>query len=125
VKRNAIAGHRFGSWAAMEAHLARWTREVADVRINGTTGGALLERFARDEAAALRPPRSLAASSHLQEARADPYLLVDAKSARVSVVVTDQAPVRPDNRAAGETDPTRLPAKSVCKTLCDRGCFAA
>jgi hypothetical protein len=55
VKRNAIAGHRFGSWAAMEAHLARWTREVADVRIHGTTGEAPLERFARDEAAALRP----------------------------------------------------------------------
>ena len=55
VKRNAIAGHRFGSWAAMEAHLARWTREVADVRIHGTTGEAPLERFARDEASALRP----------------------------------------------------------------------
>lgn len=39
----------------MEAHLARWTREVADVRIHGTTGEAPLERFARDEAAALRP----------------------------------------------------------------------
>lgn len=55
VKRNAIAGHRFASWAAMEAHLARWTREVADVRIHGTTGEAPLERFTRDEAAALRP----------------------------------------------------------------------
>ena len=32
VKRNAIAGHRFDSWAALEAHLARWMREVADVR---------------------------------------------------------------------------------------------
>ena len=39
----------------MEAHLARWTREVADVRIHGTTGEAPMERFARDEAAALRP----------------------------------------------------------------------
>ena len=26
VKRNALAGHRFDSWAAMEAHLVRWTR---------------------------------------------------------------------------------------------------
>lgn len=55
VKRNAIAGHRFGSWAEMEAHLARWTREVAEGRIHGTTGEAPIERFRRDEAAALRP----------------------------------------------------------------------
>jgi transposase len=55
VKRNAIAGHRFGSWAEMEAHLARWTREVADRRVHGTTGEPPIARFARDEAAALRP----------------------------------------------------------------------
>ena len=55
VKRNAIAGHRFGGWAELEAHLARWTREVADVRVHGTTGEAPIARFARDEAAALRP----------------------------------------------------------------------
>ncbi|PKO52233.1 MAG: IS21 family transposase, partial [Betaproteobacteria bacterium HGW-Betaproteobacteria-21] len=45
VKKNAIAGHAFESWAAMEAHLARWQREVADVRIHGTTGVAPRERF--------------------------------------------------------------------------------
>ena len=54
-KRIAIAGHRFGSWAEMEAHLARWTREIAEVRLHGTTGEAPIERFRRDEAAALRP----------------------------------------------------------------------
>jgi transposase len=61
VKRNAIAGRRFGSWAELEAHLARWTREVAEPRIHGTTGEPPIERFRRDEAAALkalngRPP---------------------------------------------------------------------
>ncbi|MFO1079211.1 MAG: IS21 family transposase [Reyranellaceae bacterium] len=55
VKRNAIAGHGFASWAALEAHLAWWTREIADVREHGTTGEAPLERFRRAEAAALRP----------------------------------------------------------------------
>jgi transposase len=55
VKRNAIAGHRFGSWAELEAHLARWTREVAEVRVHGTTGEPPIERFRRDEAVALRP----------------------------------------------------------------------
>jgi len=55
VKNNAIAGRSFASWAAMEAHLDMWTRTVADVRIHGTTGEAPMERFARDEARALKP----------------------------------------------------------------------
>jgi transposase len=61
VKRNAIAGHGFASWAALEAHLDWWMREIADVRVHGTTGEVPLVRFQREEAAALkaldgRPP---------------------------------------------------------------------
>jgi transposase len=55
VKHNAIAGHGFASWAALEAHLSWWMREIADVRIHGTTGEPPLVRFQRDEATALRP----------------------------------------------------------------------
>ncbi len=55
VKRNAIAGHTFDSWEALEAHLVWWMREVADVRIHGTTGERPIERFLRDEVQALRP----------------------------------------------------------------------
>jgi hypothetical protein len=55
VKKNAIAGHRFASWEAFEAHLARWEREVANVRIHGTTGEAPIDRFARDEVHRLKP----------------------------------------------------------------------
>ena len=55
VKRNAIAGRSFASWAALEAHLAWWMREVADRRIHGTTGEPPITRFERDEATALRP----------------------------------------------------------------------
>src|SRR5690606_16304642 len=55
VKGNAIAGRDFESWAALEAHLAWWMREIADVRRHGTTGEPPLERFQRAEAAALRP----------------------------------------------------------------------
>ena len=55
VKHNAIAGHRFASWAALEAHLAWWMREIADLHEHGTTGEAPGVRFGRDEAAALRP----------------------------------------------------------------------
>jgi len=55
VKKNAIAGHCFASWAAFEAHLAKWEREVANVRIHGTTGEAPIARFERDEAHRLKP----------------------------------------------------------------------
>jgi len=53
VKRSGIAGHRFDSWGQMESHLEWWNREIADVRIHGTTGEQPLERFERDEASAL------------------------------------------------------------------------
>src|SRR5246500_4102827 len=55
VKRNAIAGHAFASWHALEAHLAQWQREIADQRVHGTTGERPIDRFQRAEAAALRP----------------------------------------------------------------------
>ena len=55
VKRNAIAGRSFESFAALEAHLETWARDVADVRVHGTTGEAPGLRFARDEAARLKP----------------------------------------------------------------------
>lgn len=55
VKRNAIAGRTFASWEELEAHLQRWMREVADVRVHGTTGEAPLARFHEAEAAALQP----------------------------------------------------------------------
>jgi transposase len=55
VKRNAIAGHTFGSIAGLEAHLAWWMREVADPRVHGTTGEPPIERFLAKESSALRP----------------------------------------------------------------------
>lgn len=55
VKRNAIAGHRFESLEALHAHLAHWMREVADVRVHGTTGEAPIARFERDERQRLQP----------------------------------------------------------------------
>jgi transposase len=54
VKRNAIAGRCFESFAALEAHLESWTREIADQREHGTTGEAPMVRFGRDEAARLK-----------------------------------------------------------------------
>ena len=55
VKHNAIAGRSFASWGALEAHLAWWMRDVADVRVHGTTGEVPMVRFEREERQALRP----------------------------------------------------------------------
>ena len=55
VKKNAIAGHAFASWEAFEAHLAKWEREVANMRVHGTTGEAPITRFKRDEVHRLKP----------------------------------------------------------------------
>jgi transposase len=54
VKGNAIAGYDFDSWEALEAHLIWWMRDVADVRIHGTTGERPIDRFERKERAALQ-----------------------------------------------------------------------
>lgn len=54
VKRNAIAGLSFTSFAALEAHLADWI-VGADQRLHGTTHERPCDRFDRDERAALLP----------------------------------------------------------------------
>jgi transposase len=103
VKKNAIAGREFGSWGELEAHLVRWTREVADVRIHGTTGEAPLERFEREEAQALQPlrgrPSFLAERELVRIVHSDCCVEVEANwysapqaliRQRVSVLVRDQ-----------------------------------
>ena len=101
VKSNAIAGRDFASWAALEAHLARWTREVADVRVHGTTGETPIARFEREEVAALRPLDGRPSFRQLREltrrVQADACIEVDTNhysvpwkliGAQVSVVVS-------------------------------------
>ena len=41
------------AWKNVQAHLARWMREVADVRVHGTTAEPPIDRFERDERGAL------------------------------------------------------------------------
>ena len=81
VKKNAIAGRRFASWSALEAHLEEWTREIADERVHGTTGEVPIERFRRAEAAALRPiagvPPFEAARELVRRVQADCAIEVD------------------------------------------------
>ena len=58
VKRNALAGRRFASWEELNGWLERWSGEVADVRIHGTTHQRPQDRFAREQLTPLgtRPP---------------------------------------------------------------------
>lgn len=53
VKCNALAGRRFGDLDALNRWLAEWCHTVADTRVHGTTHERPIERFAREEAAAL------------------------------------------------------------------------
>ena len=49
VKRDAIARREFASWADLQAHSDRWCRDIADVRIHGTTGQQPIGRFEQIE----------------------------------------------------------------------------
>ncbi len=84
VKKNAVAGRSFESWAAFEAHLDWWSREIADRRIHGTTGEVPAERFARSEAAALRPAKPIPSFQSMRElirkVQADCVIDVDGNS---------------------------------------------
>lgn len=103
VKSNAIAGREFSSWAELEAHLVRWTREVADQRVHGTTAEVPLQRFQRAERQALQPlpdkPSFLAERELTRVVHSDCCVEVEANwysapqaliRQRVSVLVRDQ-----------------------------------
>ncbi len=86
VKRNALAGRAFGSFAALEAHLGGWMVE-ADQREHGTTHEAPAARFERDERAALRPlpARPLPRRAQRVRRRVAHDALVDVETVRYSV----------------------------------------
>jgi transposase len=58
VKRNALAGKRFGSWTHLNAWLLEWATTIADPRVHGTTHEVPLVRFAAERLTPLdgRPP---------------------------------------------------------------------
>jgi transposase len=86
VKRNAIAGLAFTSFAALEAHLERWRFE-ADQRTHGTTHERPDLRFERDERAALRslPSTSLPVRERRVSRRVANDCFVDVDTVRYSV----------------------------------------
>jgi transposase len=97
VKRNAVAGRAFLSFAALEAHLTAWMTD-ADERINGTTHETPRARFDREERAALRPLplRPLPRREQRLNRRVAHDALVDVDTVRYSVphrLVRDQVEV--------------------------------
>lgn len=86
VKRNALAGRQFVSFAELESHLAQWVRE-ADARVHGTTHERPLERFEREEKAALRPlpARPLPRRQQRLKRKVANDALVDVDTVRYSV----------------------------------------
>ena len=59
VKRNALVGRRFSSWEELNGWLERWSAEVADLRIHGTTHERPIERFAREQLTPLGSPAAV------------------------------------------------------------------
>jgi len=86
VKRNALAGRTFDSFAALEDHLAAWIEE-ADQRIHGTTHERPMDRFVRDEQAVLRllPARPLPRREQRVRRRVAADAFVDVETVRYSV----------------------------------------
>jgi hypothetical protein len=86
VKRNALAGRTFASFATLEQHLAQWMDE-ADQRVHGTTHERPCDRFVRDEQAALRPlpARPLPRREQRVRRRVASDAFVDVETVRYSV----------------------------------------
>lgn len=86
VKRNALAGREFESFGALQAHLVEWMAE-ADARVHGTTHERPLDRFEREERAALRPLPARPLPSRQQRLRRKVAndALVDVDTVRYSV----------------------------------------
>lgn len=84
VKRNGLAGQSFDSFEALEAHLVVWLRDVADVRIHGTTHQRPIDRFA-EELRALQPLRTTPALPLPRSRKVPSDLLVNVDTHRYSV----------------------------------------
>jgi transposase len=86
VKRNALAGREFESFAALEKHLVEWMAE-ADARVHGTTHERPLDKFEREEKAALRPlpSRALPRRQQRLKRKVANDALVDVDTVRYSV----------------------------------------
>jgi transposase len=102
AKHNALAGRAFESFVALEVHLATWMDD-ADKRVHGTTRELPIDRFRRDELAALRPlpARPLPTRERRLVRRVANDAFVDVDTVRYSVphrLVRDRVEVRVGER---------------------------
>lgn len=84
VKRNALAGRAFASFAELENWLIEWTRDIADVREHGTTHERPIDRFEAEEAA-LKPYRHVKPVPLPQKRKVSADCFVDVDTNRYSV----------------------------------------
>jgi transposase len=86
VKHNGLAGRTFASFAELDAHLAQWLVE-ADQRIHGTTHERPVDRFEREERAALGPlpARPLPVRARRVDRKVSADCFVDVELVRYSV----------------------------------------
>lgn len=86
AKRNGIAGREFESFASFEAHLSEWCA-IVDQRVHGTTHERPIDRFERDERAALRalPMHPIAVRVRRLVRRVSNDAFVDIDTVRYSV----------------------------------------
>jgi transposase len=85
VKRNALAGRRFGSWEALNEWLLTWCVTVADQRIHGTTHEKPIERFVSESLTPANRPAYRYEQVRVRKVPAD--ALVSIAAARYSVPV--------------------------------------
>lgn len=85
VKRNALAGRRFGSWEVLNEWLLTWCVTVADQRIHGTTHEKPIERFVSENLTAATRPAYRYEQVRVRKVPAD--CLVSIAAARYSVPV--------------------------------------
>jgi len=86
VKKNALAGKRFGSWSHLNAWLLEWATTVADVRVHGTTHEPPMTRFAAEQLTPLGS-RPRYARERVQLRIVPPDALVAIGASRYSVPV--------------------------------------
>jgi hypothetical protein len=81
VKGNGLGSLAFRDDAHLDQHLVDWMREVADLRMHGTTHERPLDRFNRTERAALTPvgahPSYLRQRHHIRKVAVDARVEVD------------------------------------------------
>jgi hypothetical protein len=112
-----------------EAHLDVWTREVADIRIHGTTGEVPIARFTRAEAKALKPisgiPPFRATRELIRRVGSDCTVEIDGNAYWV-IDPADYAGVAGTNgRYAATPPPACMPATAPVSLVRDLGEYEA